>query len=315
MSADAIPPAAAAVINLGFDLEKAGRYDDAIATLRAGLERFPGLADIQWRLGLLLLREGEFEEGWKLYEARPVHMGGGSAGRPRFSFPEWTGGPIASLLIMPEQGLAEQVMFARYAAHLRDQGVAVSILCPPNLGRLFQRLGQGIQVVLGQGRVQLPQVDAWALGPSLPGLTGVIPARPYLHAAAGGHGVGLVAQAGPNADPARDMPGEVAAELAGLPDVQTYTPMGAVADVEDVARFVESVAAVVTVDSVVAHVAGAMGKRCVLVLPFVADWRWMRDRADSAWYPSITLVRQPAAGDWSGVSAAVKRALSEEPHG
>src|SRR4051812_28158330 len=94
------PKAAAAAINLAFDLERRGRYDDAIATLRAGLAKFPDLPDLQWRLGLMLLREGEFEEGWRLFETRPVSMGGRELGKPKLSFPEWDGGPVGSLLIL-----------------------------------------------------------------------------------------------------------------------------------------------------------------------------------------------------------------------
>lgn len=308
MSADALPPAAVAAINLGFDLERAGRYDDAIATLRAGLERFPDLADLQWRLALLLLREGEFEEGWRLYERRPINMGGRPGGKPLLRMPEWDGRHVRTLLILQEQGAAEQIMFARYAPWIRERGTQVSILCHPSLTRLFARLGPGVTVIPGQGRVELPLVDAWALGPSLPGRTGEIPSVPYLRAAAGGSGVGLVAQAGPQPDPARDLPAEIAADLVAQPGMRRIEPA---TDLEDVAAQIEQVETLVTVDGVAAHIAGAMGKRTILLLPFVADWRWMRDRTDSPWYPSLRLARQASAGDWGAAAAEAKRLLSE----
>lgn len=77
----------------------------------------------------------------------------------------------------------------------------------------------------------------------------------------------------------------------------------------ETAAFVESLDLVVTVDTSLAHLAGALGKPVWVLLPFAADWRWMRDRADTPWYPTMRLFRQKAAGDWPGVVAAVRDAL------
>jgi hypothetical protein len=260
----------------------------------------------------MLLREGEFEEGWRLYETRPIQMGGRPGGKPQLSIPEWDGRPIKSLLILQEQGLGDQIMFARYAPWARAQGVAVSVLCHPVLARLFARLGDGVTIIPGQGRVQLPTVDAWALGPSLPGITGAQPSEPYLRAVAGGSGVGVLAQGNPGHvnDAGRSLPPELAAELKALPGAVDLDPAATGAqDLEDTARVIDGLERVVTVDTALAHLAGAMGKPTFLLLPFVADWRWMRDRADSPWYPSMRLFRQPAPGDWASVLAEVKQAL------
>jgi hypothetical protein len=310
-----LPPAAVAAMALAFDLERAGRYDDAIATLRATLDRYPGLADAQWRLGLMLLREGQFEEGWRLFETRPISMGGRPDGKPNLSMPEWDGRPIRSLLILQEQGLGDQIMFARYAAHYRDRGVATAIVCHPLLARLFERLGPGVTVVAAQGRVQLPACEAWALGPSLPRLSGEQPSQPYLRAQAGGVGAGLLAAGNPSHvnDAARSLPPEIAAEMAGWPGVTdlAHAATGA-RDLEDTARIIDGLDLVISVDTAVAHLAGAMGKRCFLLLPFVPDWRWMRDRSDSPWYPSMRLFRQPGPGDWASVLSNVREAFDEE---
>ncbi len=66
---------------------------------------------------------------------------------------------------------------------------------------------------------------------------------------------------------------------------------------------------VITVDTSVAHLAGALGKAVWIVLPYVPDWRWLLDRDDSPWYPSMRLFRQTQAGDWPGVFARVSEAL------
>lgn len=310
-----LPPTAAAATNLAFDLEQRGRYDDAIATLRATLEKFPDLTDVQWRLGLMLLREGAFEEGWRLYETRPISMGGREGGKPTLSIPEWDGKPVRSLLILQEQGLGDQIMFARYAAHFRDQGVDVSILCHPLLARLFARLGPGVRVIPGEGRVQLPAAEAWALGPSLPFLSGAMPGRPYLAAAPGGSGVGLLVHGNPGHvnDANRSLPPKPAAALGAIPGIVDLAQAATGAkDLEDTARVIERLDTVVTVDTAVAHLAGAMGKRTFLMLPFVPDWRWMRERTDCPWYPATRLFRQPKPGDWASVLADVRKALDAE---
>jgi ADP-heptose:LPS heptosyltransferase len=80
-------------------------------------------------------------------------------------------------------------------------------------------------------------------------------------------------------------------------------------DFADTAAAIASLDLVIAADTAVAHVAGAMGKPLLLLLPFAADFRWMRERADSPWYPSARLLRQPEFGDWDSVVTLLRQEL------
>jgi hypothetical protein len=94
----------------------------------------------------------------------------------------------------------------------------------------------------------------------------------------------------------RECPGIL--DLGGVPD-----------DLADTAALITRLDAVVSVDTAVAHLAGALGKRLFVLLPFAADFRWLRGREDSAWYPTAHLIRQPASGDWDGALARLGAVL------
>jgi hypothetical protein len=82
-------------------------------------------------------------------------------------------------------------------------------------------------------------------------------------------------------------------------------------DFADTAALIAELDLVVTIDTAVAHLAGALGRPVWIMLRYDADWRWLLDRDDSPWYPTARLFRQPSAGDWQGVVADLMRALAE----
>ena len=85
-------------------------------------------------------------------------------------------------------------------------------------------------------------------------------------------------------------------------------------DFSDTAALCELVDVVISVDTSVAHLAGALGKVTWVLLPHIGDWRWLRDRTDSPWYPAMTLYRQPAVADWDSVLAALSADLALVEH-
>lgn len=308
-------------------LEAQHRWEEALTESRAALAREPGNPGLAVHLATSLLGLGRYEEAWPLFEAR-ARLSAGDV-RPKLPCPEWTGQPVASLSVWDEQGFGDTIQMARYIPELVARGMAVTFVVRPQLAALFS--GLGASVVAAEGQIRVPMTDAWAMIGSLPGLLGVTlenlrRAPPYLRAdpqlgakwaaALGGARIGVVARgkAGHPNDVNRSLPSEGAAFLQSLPGAVNLLPGESpllIADFANTAAVLDRLALVITVDTAVAHLAGALGKPCWLLLPYEgADWRWTReDRTDSPWYPSLRLYRQPAAGDWAAVLRAVAQDL------
>jgi hypothetical protein len=292
----------------------AGDAETAEGAYRRALAMRPDNAPVKANLGLLLLSVGRYAEGWPLYEAR--RLLGGPDTPPPAGVPLWQGEPVAgkSLLIWPEQGLGDEIQMARFAPVLRDMGARVTLACSPLLLRLFRSLK--VQVAANDARP--PRTNLLVMAMSLPGLLGTtpqtLPPAPYLRAPAGPKrgGVGFVWKGNPEHpnDAARSLPSpqvlDPLREVCELVDLQT--PVG---DFLDTAARIQALDLVITVDTAMAHLAGALGVPCWVMLPaHWTDWRWMRGRADCAWYPSLRLYRQEEAAAWAPVVAQMARDLA-----
>lgn len=263
------------------------RRGDRVAAeemLRRGVDAFPANAPLQAALCILLLGRGELTEGWKFYESRrrlPSWREG-----PGLPFPEWDGAPVESLLVLPEQGLGDQIQFARYVPILVRRGVSVTLVAPVALARLFADLGA--EIIAIDGTAQVPRRAAWCFIGSLPGLVGGLPAEPYLPSRSGGHGVGvMLSGSGRNGF---KLPADLAAQLSTLGESLHPAESGA-RDFEETARIIRDLELVVSVDTSVAHLAAAMGKPTYVIVPADADWRWGRSGVLTPWYPSARLFR------------------------
>lgn len=307
---------------LGRILELRGRLDEAEAPYRRVLEGSPGAPSTATALGQLLLSRGLYDEGFALFEGRfgvtPERA------KPNLPYPEWRGEDVAGkrLLIWIEQGFGDQIQFARFAPILKARGADVTLLCLQPLERLFAA-SLGVRVVATSGRVEFPDPDYWVMACSLAWRLGVgphdIPAEPYLRAPLPGPAlppgfkVGLMTAGNPTHanDANRSLPAAQAERLKAMAATAIdLSPASTGArDFAETAALIAQLDLVVSVDTSVAHLAGAMGKPCWVLLPEIGvDWRWFRARTDSPWYPTARLYRQSASGDWGEV---VDRVLAD----
>ncbi|MGK5025575.1 tetratricopeptide repeat protein [Janthinobacterium sp. RB2R34] len=322
--------------NLGALLAALQRETEAERCHRDAIELDGGYANARYNLSYLLLRQGRLPEGWQMLEARPQPTAFGDYFRfPRWQG-ESLGDK--SILICPEAGMGDMLMLCRYASVLRQQGASrVSILCHAPLKTLLQTLA-GVDTVLAIGdAVPDHGWDYWTPILSLPCLCGTtletIPLLPsYLHAQpqavldwagrlpAARLRVGLAWKGNPGFenDAERSLASlDTFAPLAAVDGVQFVSLQkgagendissaislagggSALTDMADTAALIANLDLVISVDTAVAHLAGAMGKPCWLLLPdYLPDWRWLAGRRDSPWYPAMRLFRQPSIVGW-----------------
>lgn len=295
-----------------YDLWNRQGFDDAERLARAGLQRHPGDGRLRAFLSSILLIQGRYHDGFRERECRDGRLRCPARGLP---YPEWDGQLAGrSLLVWGEQGLGDEIQGVRFLRALKDRGAArVTLACLPQNVRAFEGLGANL-VVSRLGDVSVPKHDAWTALWSLPYRLGLaledISGAPYLAAEPRpGGGIGLAERGSPTnlRDADRSMPEGLL--QAAVPEGRLLAPEG---DVRDSLERLAGLDLVITVDTSWAHMAGALGVPCWVLLPFrELDWRWLRERRESPWYDSVRLFRQPAPGDWASVIDQVRAALRE----
>jgi Flp pilus assembly protein TadD len=333
------PPEPEALANLSSVQKERGAFADAEATLRQALRIAPDLPVLRYNWALLMLLLGRTEEARDGWEQR--FRAGAIPARP-FTQPQWQGEPLGdwTLLVHAEQGLGDVIQFARYLPSIQGK---VVFEAPPRLIRLLSS-NAAMPKMIPAGEA-LPPAGTVIPLMSLPFRTGVpaIP-LPYLFAEPGrvaawkhrigtsGFRIGINWQgfSGRFEDRGRSLPlaafqplarpgtrlislqkgdGEDQIATAGFA-VETLDGLDAGPDAFlDTAAAMMSLDLIVTSDTSIAHLAGALGRPVWVALRRVPDWRWMLDRSDSPWYPGMRLFRQRHDGDWAPVFAAMAEAL------
>ena len=329
--------------NLGGVLDLQGKLTESMAAYDRALALKPDFPVALFNRSLLRLRKGDLALGLPDYEHRWYLNK-----RRDFTQPQWRGQPLegARILLYPEQGLGDTVQFLRYVPLVQAAGGQVILEVQPQMRRLVAQMPDLAQIVCSGE--PLPQFDWHCPLMSLPLAFGTtldtIPATvPYLtvpqeadtaHLPDRGDGlrVGIVWAGSPGhlRDRFRSVPLELLKPLFDLEEVQFYSlQMGPAAeelskadislevidlaprieDMADTAALIAHLDLIIAVDTAVAHLAGALGKRVWVMLPLVPDWRWLLDREDSPWYPTMRLFRQSTLGDWASVVEAVRSAL------
>jgi tetratricopeptide (TPR) repeat protein len=351
-SALRLAPASSDAINLrGMLWEIDCVLPEALAAYERAVALAPGNADAQHNLGRLRLLQGRFAEGWEGFEWRlktsrakrdffAAHHWDGTplAGK--------------TILLHAEQGLGDTLQFCRYVPLVAARGGEVILAVPPPLAALLAPLpGAARTFVVGDERpvtdflmplaslprlfthdfAEIPAADGYLRAPDAAlarwrGRFG--PHRAKLR-------VGLAWAGNPEQDMDRNRSASLAAllPLLDIPGIDFYslqvgaraaeiTAQGAgerlvdfsgeIRDFVDTAALLSLLDLVITVDTSVAHLAGALGRPGWVMLSALPDWRWHLDRSDCPWYRSLRLFRQPRRGDWASVVGEIAVRLRRE---
>jgi tetratricopeptide (TPR) repeat protein len=335
--------------NLANALTDLGRFDEALGAYEHARKFRSDFAQAKFNESLLLLLRGDYERAWPLYEARwaSARLPEREFPQPRWDGGPLYGRRI---LIHAEQGFGDAIQFIRYAQLLADRGGEVIVECVPALVDLF-RTALGVNAVVATGErlpafdLHLPMLSLPLLFRTTPA---TIPREvPYLFADAirrkAWHErlavdqenlkIGLVWTGNPKQSVNRARSLEVSQllplleitgakffslQLGGAEQIKRFAGGKAIVDLTpqiydfaDTAAFVTELDLIISTDTSVPHLAGAIGRPVWTLLQWVPDWRWGLEGETCPWYPTMRLFRQPAAGDWTPVILQVATALKQ----
>jgi Flp pilus assembly protein TadD len=337
---------------MGMALRQTGAHEAALECFDRVIQLDPNHADSHFEAATILLSQGHFERGWKEYEWRWKRKKS-TRSAPCFEQPLWDGKDLGGrrIYLHCEQGFGDTIQFCRYASLVADLHGEVILGCPDELRALMESV-RGVKRVVTP-RMNPPDFDTHAPLMSLPGILGIrletIPCEiPYLQApskaallspwvkASPAFKVGVVwsASSANVVGRYRSLRLDMLAPLLQMPGLEWYSLQcgdaaneslaaefaGRIENVGtrfhnfgDTAQVISDLDLVISVDTAVAHLAGALGKRVWTLIPSEPDWRWMTQREDSPWYPTMRLFRQTDPRDWDQVVARLKASVTLDP--
>ncbi|MBM85569.1 MAG: hypothetical protein CMM47_06070 [Rhodospirillaceae bacterium] len=334
-----------AYYNLANKHKEAGDLMQAVSYYDRSLAIEPERAATHWNLSLALLAAGDLRRGFQEYEWRWKYEGFPSR-RRNFSQPQWQGEPLAgrTLLVHAEQGIGDHLQFARFIPALAKLDGRVIVESHGPILRLFRHFEGMVELV-----ERLKQPDDFDLhlpllsAPLVLGINtlGQLPSTPYLAPPSNWSfpvpevqeetfQIGIVWGGNPNFPGDRERSGKLDYyfPLLEIPGVQLFSLQKGerepelvaapealvrlsdrIEDFCDTASIMTQMDLVITTCTSTAHLAGAIGATFWVVLHHNPDWRWLRHRNDSPWYPTARLFTQASPGDWAGVFAEVQDAI------
>jgi len=339
------PDSAQAAVNLGWILEEQNRAPEALMQYRKALYYNPNHPDLRWNHGLTCLMLGDYTRGWRDYEFRWKAR---NKQKPTYKKPEWKGDALdgRSLLLYTEQGFGDTIMFLRFAQQMGQGHNRIILECQPQLKRLLSTQPE-LEHVVANGE-KLPSYDLQAPLMSLPRLLKVtrendfhsqaylspdeLSIAPIPEAKPGHKKVAVTWSSAPHSEikEKKTVPYTKFCKLFNTPNCTFYslqinadatavTDMNrrsnvhdlqdSISDFADSAKIISQTDLVISVDTAVAHLAGALGKPTWTLLPFAADWRWRLHRTDTPWYPSMRLFRQDKPGHWDDLMEEINHCL------
>jgi Flp pilus assembly protein TadD len=335
-----------ALNNIGGEYGRLARMPESIACLRQCIALAPHDPDAHWNLAVALLLVGDWIPGWNEFEWRLQRPE--SPGRI-YPQPVWSGQPLAgkTLLLWSEQGFGDMVQFFRFVSVAKRLGGRVILDVQSPLASLLA--AQNVADAVYANGDALPPFDYHAALMSMPRILRTTietlprqvpylqpdPVRAAMWAARlkkdTTRKIGLAWAGRPehHNNRRRSIRPELLRPLSAMKDVTFVTiqprpanappppaelaimdPGMELADFADTAALISQLDLVISVDTSVAHLAGALGKPVWLLLPFSPDWRWLMLREDSPWYPTMRLFRQRRLGNWDDVMGRVVKELS-----
>lgn len=337
-----------ALSGLGVALKELGKIGEALACFEEALKIRPAYADARNNRAGALLLTGRLKEGFVDFEYR-WNRSNAPAKTVVSALPQWKGEDLRGrkILVWDEQGLGDLIQFSRYVSCLAEAGGDVTFLCRKNMHRLLESLPQPVRLIEMMNPSEHFDFQCALL--SLPYGFGTaidtIPARiPYLRPdpelvskwakriGPQGFKIGIAWAGNKFINLQRSIPIACFAPIAAIAGVRLISLMkdhdpaaitGGQFEIEnlgsdfdegphsfmDCAAVMESCDLVVSSDTSIAHLAGALGRPVFVALKCVPDWRWLLDRDGSPWYPGMRIFRQPAINDWASVFAKIAAAV------